>query len=133
MNKRRMKIRHILNQSAIYILPILLIFLVATVEYNALTAIDLILKLIAFGLSMILPISSSARLSTFSFSGSSGKIEKFLRLDIAAFIFASVQFMLWLAGLHQIQMYIAGTAVTLFIVTLLIFLIIRSLGNHSAQ
>ncbi len=122
-----MKIKHFTKNSAAYVLSILLIFVVATIEYNVLTAIELILKLIAFFLSMLLPIGLSARLSTFNFP-SSNSIDKLLRLDIATIAFTGVQAALWIMNLYQLQLYIAVAAIALFLITLFVFLVIRWLG-----
>lgn len=122
-----MNSNNLLNKYAIYVLPLILIFVVATIEYNLETAIDLVLKLIVFCLSMLLPVVLSARVSTFSFS-SSNKSSELLRLDLSAFVFCAVQIVLWGMGMHQLQLYIIGVAIALFVVTLLIFLVIRYFG-----
>jgi hypothetical protein len=51
-----------------------------------------------------------------------------LRLDLSAFVFCAVQIVLWGMGMHQLQLYIIGVAIALFVVTLLIFLVIRYFG-----
>lgn len=118
---------NLLKRYGLYLLPILLIFVVASVEFDLLTAFYLILKLAAFSLSLMFPIIVSAKLSTFNLKNSS-KLNKLLRIDRGAFIFVSIQVVLWFVDLHQLQLYIVGIAIALFIITLLIFLIIRYLG-----
>lgn len=117
----------LLSKYAAYVLPIMLIFIVATIEYNLETAVNLVLKLIAFCLSMLLPIILSARVSTFSFSDSNSP-SRFLRTDLSSFIFCAIQTVLWGMGMHQLQLYIIGVAIALFVVVLFIFLAIRYFG-----
>jgi hypothetical protein len=90
-------------------------------------AIEIILKMGAFCLSMLLPILLSAKLAAFGMSATETS-EKLLRLDLAGLLFISVQCILWIVGLHELQLYIASIAIGLFVVTLLIFIAIRFFG-----
>jgi hypothetical protein len=122
-----MGIEQLLNRFAPYLAIVLLLFIVASVEYNMSVAIEIILKMGAFCLSMLLPILLSAKLAAFGMSATETS-EKLLRLDLAGLLFISVQCILWIVGLHELQLYIASIAIGLFVVTLLIFIAIRFFG-----
>lgn len=107
-----------------YSIGLLLLFVVASIEHSLAIAIELVLKVVAFCLSLLFPVMLSARLATLEFSKAGGP-EKILRLDIAICTFIAIQVLLWAMDLYQLQWYIITISLAVFVVTLLIFFTVR--------
>jgi hypothetical protein len=121
-----MEAKHLFNKYKVYLIAIFLLFIVATIEYDTLFATGLTLKISVFCLSMIFPMSLSANLATFTLSMPKASKKIIMPLDISAYLFIIAQLVLWIMGLYQLQLYILSISIVLFIVTLVIFLFIRS-------
>ena len=112
------------DKVGIYIVSVLIIFVTASTEYDARTAIFLIFKATVFCLSMMFPILLSAKLSTIGTSSVVG-LDHLFRLDAAALIFCVIQVTLWIIGYSELQLYILGIGTALLIITFFMFIFVR--------
>ena len=121
-----MKDNRLLNNFLLYVGPVALIFLVASIEYDLKIATNLVVKLTAFVLSMMLPITLAARITAHDYEQLIESV-RMLNLKYSLAVFLLVQVMLFFAGFYTVQVYILTTGAALFFVVTLIFFSVKKL------